>query len=516
MKNMRKLYQSILALSLLTTPISSVAFADSPSSGATVSPQSNVTVTIDGKVQTYDPAPQILNGRTIVPLRGIFEALGATVNWDAGTQEVTATEGSINVQLTIGSYSAEINGMPSMLDQKPQLMNGRTMIPLRFVSEALGAVVRWHPENNTVAIYTTSQATNPTGISVNSADQKITNPSEATKQLTLAQALALATTNSHTLQNDQASIDRAGLVRDQASTNVQFTPSDHSNADANHAFTNLQQDTISVQNANKTLQKDQDALAYQVQQAYYAIFQAQRAKVVDDLALQNADQQKQLASVKYNYGTVNQFDVTKAENDFAKAQATDQADTKVINDAYQKFNQIVGLQADDRPQVIDQPSYAPLGNVDLESHVNASIESSPTMYLQNQQINLAQLGLDLYVFNSGSSDPYKAKEIDVQTAQNKAASAQDQLAQSVRTLYNTIKQTEDQYAQTQASLNSAEQTLKQDQIQYDAGMQIKSVLTSDQLAVEQLKLKMYNLVVQHELSKMAFDKPWVAAGAAGS
>jgi outer membrane protein TolC len=512
---MRKLYQSVLALSLLTAPISTVAFADTPASSAVVS-QPAVSVTIDGKVQSYDPAPQIINGRTIVPLRGIFEALGATVNWDETTQIVTATKGSTNVQLTIGSYSAEVNGIPSMLDQKPQLLNGRTMIPLRFVSEALGAVVRWHPENNTIAIYTNTQSTNPTGISLNSADQKVTNPSATTNQISLDQALALATTNSHTLQNDKAAIDRAGLVRDQASTNVQFTPSDHSNQQANQAFTNLQMNTMNQQSANKTLKKDQDALAYQVQQAYYAIFSAQKQKVVDDLALQYADQQKQLTSVKYTYGTTSQFDVTNAENNFEKAQATDQADEKTINDAYQKFNQLVGLQPDVRPQLTDQPSYSPLENVDLESHVNAVIASSPTIYLSNQQINLAQLGLEMYVFNSGAADPYQAKEIDVQTAQNKAASAQDQLAQSVRSLYNSIKTTEDTYAQLQASLNSAEQTLKQDQIQYDVGTQIKSVLTNDQLTVEQLKLKMYNLVVQHELAKMAFEKPWVAAGGASS
>jgi outer membrane protein TolC len=510
MKDVRKLYQSVLALSLLTAPLSSVAFADATSSSAAVSTHSAVSVTIDGKVQNYDPAPEIVNGRTIVPLRGVFEALGATVNWDPTTQNVTATKGSTNVQLTIGSYSAEINGMPTMLDQKPELLSGRTMVPLRFVSEALGAVVRWHEESNTVAIYTNVQ-TNTDTTPANTNDQVKVNDN-STQQLTLAQAMALATTNSHTLENDQASIDRAGLVRDQASTNVKFAPSDGSNAQANQAFTNLQQDTINQQNANKTLQKDQDALAYQVQQAYYAIFQAQKAKVVDDLALQNADEQKQLENVKYNYGTASQFDVSSAEDNFSKAQATAQADAKTIADAYQKFNQLVGLQADARPQLVDQPSYSPLGNVDLDSHVSAMIESSPTIYLKNQQINLAQLGLDLYVFNSGNPDPYKAKEIDVQTAQNIAASAQDQLAQSVRTLYYTMKQTEDQYVQTQASLNSAEQTLKQDEIKYDAGTQIKSVLTADQLAVEQLKLKLYNLVVQHELAKVAFDKPWVAAG----
>lgn len=113
-----------------------------------------ITVKINGKEQTFAQPPVIVNGSTLVPLRGIFEALGAEVNWDEKTQTVTAVKGSVTVVLKIGSGVATKNGTMVRLDQPPQLVNGSTMVPIRFVSEALGANVTWDEATKTVNITT--------------------------------------------------------------------------------------------------------------------------------------------------------------------------------------------------------------------------------------------------------------------------------------------------------------------------------------------------------------------------
>lgn len=111
-----------------------------------------ITVKINGVVQTYDQPPVIINGRTLVPLRGIFEALGANVSWDGQTQTVTATKGGTTIQLKIGFAIAYKNGAVIHLDQSSLLINDRTMVPVRFVSEALGAKVDWDEIIRTVII----------------------------------------------------------------------------------------------------------------------------------------------------------------------------------------------------------------------------------------------------------------------------------------------------------------------------------------------------------------------------
>ena len=109
-------------------------------------------VILDNNYLTFDVPPQIESGRTLVPLRAIFEALGATVEWDASTQTVTATKDGTTVKLQIGSKIAYKNGSPVPLDIPGKIHNGRTLVPLRFVSEAMGASVEWKADTQTVVI----------------------------------------------------------------------------------------------------------------------------------------------------------------------------------------------------------------------------------------------------------------------------------------------------------------------------------------------------------------------------
>src|SRR5579859_7052548 len=112
-----------------------------------------ITVTLNGQpIQFAAAQPQMVNGRVLVPMRGIFEQLGASVHWTAATETVNATKGRTSVQLQIGSPTAILNSRQITLDVPPQLIADTTMVPLRFVSEALGADVNWVSAQNTVAI----------------------------------------------------------------------------------------------------------------------------------------------------------------------------------------------------------------------------------------------------------------------------------------------------------------------------------------------------------------------------
>lgn len=121
-----------------------------PSSNS--SPSSAVILTVNGVKQAYDPAPTIVNGRTMVPLRALFESLGAKVDWDNNTRTIKASKGNIKIQLQVDSKTALINGKTIQLEVEPQIVNGRTMIPLRFVSESFGAQVSWDGRTRTVSV----------------------------------------------------------------------------------------------------------------------------------------------------------------------------------------------------------------------------------------------------------------------------------------------------------------------------------------------------------------------------
>lgn len=115
-----------------------------------------IPVIIDGKVQTFDQPPVFVNDRMLVPMRAIFEALGADVKWSPDAPSlVIATKGDITITLTIGSKTAYKNGTPVTLDVPPQVIHNRTVVPIRFVSESLGADVKWDSVSRTVQVHTT-------------------------------------------------------------------------------------------------------------------------------------------------------------------------------------------------------------------------------------------------------------------------------------------------------------------------------------------------------------------------
>lgn len=131
-----------------------LAGASAQQSSAPVQQTSDkVTVRINGKTLSFANAqPTVINGRTLVPIRDIFAELGAEINWDPNTKTVTASKNGSRIKLTIGSTKASLNADELTLDVPPQIINGSTMVPLRFVSDSLGCEISWDQASKTAEI----------------------------------------------------------------------------------------------------------------------------------------------------------------------------------------------------------------------------------------------------------------------------------------------------------------------------------------------------------------------------
>ncbi len=112
----------------------------------------NINVSINGQPLLTDVSPVILGGRTMVPLRAIFEALQAEVYWDADTKTAVGIKSGTIIKLVIDQATALINDQPVELDVPATIINGRTMVPARFISESLGKQVEWDALTQTVRI----------------------------------------------------------------------------------------------------------------------------------------------------------------------------------------------------------------------------------------------------------------------------------------------------------------------------------------------------------------------------
>jgi len=146
-----------VAVAAITAALAGVLLPPRP-----LAAQGPISVVLDGAPLLLDVPPIQIEGRILVPLRGIFERLGAKVLFDAEAQTVTATRQAVTIILRLGSREARVGDRIVTLDVPPLALRGRTFVPLRFVSEALGARVDWDERTRTVLIYSVAPRPSPT------------------------------------------------------------------------------------------------------------------------------------------------------------------------------------------------------------------------------------------------------------------------------------------------------------------------------------------------------------------
>ena len=111
-------------------------------------------VRLNGEMLEFDVPPIIENNRVLVPMRKIFETLGAEINWNGETKTITATTPQRLLSMQIGNNKMQLNGENRELDTAPEILFDRTLVPVRAVCESLDATVEWNEETQTVVINT--------------------------------------------------------------------------------------------------------------------------------------------------------------------------------------------------------------------------------------------------------------------------------------------------------------------------------------------------------------------------
>ena len=145
MKNVTKRFFSVFAASAMAVSVVPGVFAANE----------DVKVIINGtelKIAENDTKPFVEDGSTLVPMRAIFDALGATVEWDDATKTVRSTSDNGSVEMKIGSDTVKINGSEIKIDVPAKIVNERTVVPVRVISEAMDCKVEWSQETKTVTI----------------------------------------------------------------------------------------------------------------------------------------------------------------------------------------------------------------------------------------------------------------------------------------------------------------------------------------------------------------------------
>lgn len=160
---MKRVLCTLLVVLLAVGPVSGAAYVNWPEDWPEM-PESmmpEITVKLDGETLTFDQQPIMQQDRVLVPMRVIFEALGCSIGWEESTRTASAEKDGVVIYLQIDNELMYRNGEEVLLDVAPCQVGDRTLVPIRAVSEALGASVTWEHYANCVTIFSAEYRESP-------------------------------------------------------------------------------------------------------------------------------------------------------------------------------------------------------------------------------------------------------------------------------------------------------------------------------------------------------------------
>lgn len=477
------------------------------SAAAAVQSYETLAVKIDGENQTFSQPSIVYHDITLVPMRDIFEALGAEVTWDEKQKKITAVKGDSTVELKMDATEAFKNNEMITLMVAPSLMNGKTMVPLRFVSEALEAEVSYENSSKLIEIFTTK------------SDKKVQDDSSEKEQngasvyplLTIEDAVAKAQADNLSIRQAQLSIKQNEEEQEQAQEELEYIPIGTGNGEEDQAirnsYTSTQKAYINLRSSEKQLEVEKESVEYNVKEAYYDIIQAEKNLKIAELTLEQAETEKDIIQEKEKVGKASGADVTDALKKWQEAQTDLQTKKQNVSDAYEALNQLMGNTLNKRYTLEYDLQFEKLEDDDVDYQVARLLSDSTSVWLAEQNINLAELSLNNFVFNVGKS--YRSQELEVDKAEFELAGTKQQLEMKIRSVYSTIKQLENQYAAFEASLQKGKETQEIIKTKYEYGLATALELEQANLDVKKMEQQLFTTLVQHELAKIVYEKPWV-------
>lgn len=491
---MKKQVLSLIITAGLVVNMPFSTFAAEPSIPAPTLPQKSgeninsvIKVTLDGQKQELTIDPVITSGVTFISARDFCNIFGLSMTWTQKQKEIIIADGKTNVILKISSTTALINNKAHTLPKAPFILNGSTMIPVKYLGNAFGFNVSWNQSENQIVLI--------------SPVKKAISTEPAIALLSYDAAIQTGIKKSPDYQSSLLSKDRVVSQDD----DLFIAPGTY----------NL-----------KLLQTKQDLKMYNSwADKQIALTMEQVGNSVknqmDDLSLMFVEKQNQqdqvdlmaeklrIEKIKYENGTSSMQSLLSIQTSHsAQVQNLIILDQK-INAAYVKLNQTLANPADYRNSLEYDVAYEPIGEVNLDHKIIDDTAADPYIWYANQTVDSKEFKLNTYEYNAGGQS-WSLTAMDLTEARKNVNDTKTALAGVIRDRYQNLLQLESQIRLLELNLEQAKDSVNAIRLQYDLGNAIKLQVEEAQMAIPDLEYQIQNLKQQHEQLKMIFNKPYLA------
>lgn len=336
---------------------------------------------------------------------------------------------------------------------------------------------------------------------------------EAEQGLTLEMAIDMALKNSVNLKLADYDVDRSNEVKEKAEQQANITvPPGPITVGVWTVVTNAHLQDLSWRMAQKTRDITWDTVVMSAFQGYIDVLKAQQELANAEKTFEKAALNQKLEEVRHRVGVSSSFTLSQVQAQYAAAKAALEAATKGLDTAYQNLNYLLGLQADKRLPLVDKPQYTPLIVTDLYSTIERTIADSPATWLKDSSVDMNKMIESIYDWST-ATEPYAVKQIDVDKAELSATDARAQTRLLLQSLYAAIMNLEVNYVAADLGLKTAQEGLRIQQLMFVTGLGTKAEVLAAEEQVAKAQKALDDLVYQHEILKLTFEKPWTYAAA---
>ena len=491
-----------------------------PIAGA--SETSSIIVLLDGEVVTFDAQPEILAETTFVPLRSIFEQLGAEVEWNQQRQEALLTSGREEICLKVGSKVAIRNTEVSSLTDAPYLKEDRVMVPLRYLSESLGYDVTWNPETRTVEIR--SPQSDIGGSAEETSDGEIISAEKPSSfeegsafsilgkaaQITCDEAIQDGLRESSACKGARLSLRQAEERVDEFYENYGYT--------LYYTVTLLQTEkdlNLLSDWSERNVVVTEEQTAYSIVNAMNEISLKQVEVESAKEALVQAEKTCETDRLRYEAGAISRRELIESEAAVETAKQQIRTKETELQGLYLSFYGMIGeedfsaLKEGAFPEPEFHLNYEPVGEFDIEAAFREAKENDPYLWYLKNSMDNADFKLQSYEYNVGGKS-YELTQMDLTKARINYNATEANLKTTMESRYNQLLQLENQIAALESQEESLRRSIDTMRTLYEAGVQPRSALKEVLQNRQSIEDSLLSLKVRHSQLRELLEKPYLA------
>ncbi|HZG16651.1 MAG TPA: stalk domain-containing protein [Candidatus Bathyarchaeia archaeon] len=494
--------------------------------------QEAIHITVNGKEIQLPGAEVYIEAssqRTMVPVRFVSESLAASVDWAAENNQVTITQGGKTITVTIGESKAKVGEQELTLDAPASLRNGRTYVPLRFISEALGATVDWKQNERMISIQTADKAntannpdttkTETAPSTVKPADVLISpeaaNPPNQPEifeptgsTLNMADAVKLAMQSNADLNTLRLDAKNADINARLVNSSVRDISSDmiESLEMAQQKYVNNAKAAMAKKVNEQFLKASESKIKLAVEKAYYDLLNAKDDLALKQQAMKRAEAQLKIAKVSYEVGTRAKTDVLQAEAGVSAAKAALAVAESNVSIANMKLNDVMGTTLTKAWEVVPESLSTDSRNMSVDSAIALAVKQRPEVMQKQEELKVAEINVELIAkYSALSTYPGKISRNDVEKAKLAIKEAERSVSVEAAQAYYNLEAARKALESYEKAAAAAEENYRLSMLRYENGMGTTlEVLQADEELSNRAN-QHRSAVYQYNLAIISFD-----------